>query len=328
MLKILYAASENANSKIQLSRFLQAIKNSPHTIKVAAYKVSSPNGINIDWTLDALKNIFKPEYVTLDNDNFVTYYNQVKYYNPDLIISDCEYYTSHIASVLGTTIWQCSSSIINFALTNDYKYNLGLFSKYAYLINKGGVHLQRVLNILDNSNCNFIYSHFGDTINPPKLKDNFEWIRPYHKIGKESILCHHNVVAGTLGNNKKILSLLKQYPDSVCFTEFMNETYENPILKDIRSQEEFSCNLRNSNLFVCEGQTSFLADAFYNSKYSGVFINLEDTECVINSTISERLKLSTSIYQINEDLIPLMSIDVSSQLSEKIKYLHERIEEL
>jgi len=327
MLKILYAASENENAKIQLTRFLQAMEGKPFIVKVAAYKKSSP-AINIDWTLDCLKNIFKPEYVTLDNDNFVTYYNQVKYYNPDLIISDCEYYTSHIASVLGTTLWQCSSSIINFALTNDYKYNLGIFKRYAYLFNKNQVHIQRLTNILDNSNCNFLYSHFGDCSLPPSIKEGFEWIRPYHRVGKDSVLCRHNVMAGTLGNNKKILSLLKQYPDSVCFTEFMGETYENPRMKDIRAQEEFSCNLRNSNLFVCEGQASFLADAFYNNKYSAVFTNLEDTECIINSIISERLKLSTSIYQATEDLFPLMGKNIFSHLNEKVKYLHERIEEL
>ena len=266
--------------------------------------------------------------MSLDNDNFLTYFEQVKYFNPDLIISDLEYYTSHIANVLNTTLWQCSSSIINFALMGEYKYNLGIFKRYAYLFNKSTINNQRLIHIMDNANCNFLYSHFGDVENPPPLKEGFEWIRPYHQVGKDSILCRHNLVAGTLGSNKKILSLLKQYPDSVYFTEFMGETYENPRLKDIRLQDEFCCNLKNSNLFVCEGQTSFLADAFYNNKYAAVFTNLEDPECITNSTISERLKLSTSIYQPNEDLNPLMNVGPSPQINEKIKLLHERIEEL
>lgn len=326
-MKILYAASENENAKIQLARFMQAMEGKPFTIKVAAYKKSSPL-IHIDWTLDCLKNIFKPDYVTLDNDNFVTYYDQVKYYKPDLIISDLEYYTSYIASVLGIPLWQCSSSLVNFALTNDYKYNLGIFKRYAYLFNKNPLHVQRMLNIMDNSNRIFLYSHLGDCQNPPEIKEGFEWVRPYHQVGKNSVLCKHNVVAGTLGNNKKILSLLKQYSDSVCFTEFMGESYENPRLKDISDQDEFTCNLRNSNLFVCEGQTSFLADAFYNNKHSVVLTNFEDPECVINSTISERLKLSTSIYQTSANLHPMMHLEVSSNLNSQVKFLHERIEEL
>lgn len=327
MLKILYAASENENAKIQLARFMTAMEGKPFIIKVAAYKKSSPL-IHIDWTLDALKNIFKTDHVSLDNDNFTTYYQQVKYYNPDLIISDLEYYTSHIANVLGTTIWQCSSSIVNLALQNDYKYNLGIFKRYAFLFNNNQANTQRLINVLDNANCNFVYSHFGDTESPPELKPDFEWIRPYHTVGKKSVLCQHSVIAGAIGTNKKIISLLKQYPDSVCFTEFLDEHYENPMLKDIRNLEEFSCNLRNSGLFICEGQTSLLADAFYNGKYSAVLTNFEDPECVINSTISEKLKLSTSIYKTTENLVPLMNVDTPIHLNDKVKFLHERIEEL
>jgi hypothetical protein len=326
MLKILYAAQNNVNSKIQLTRFLNAMCGTQHRIKIAAYKISSPQNVSIDWTLDCLQNMFKPEHVTLDNDNFITYYNQVKHYNPDLIISDMEYYTSEIANTLGTALWQCSSSMINFALTNEYKYNLGIFKRYAFLFNRNPLHSQRMINIQDNSNCNYVYSHFGDCQSPPSLKEGYEWIRPYHQVGKIRVPCQHNVVGGILGSNKPLISLLKRHADSVCFTDFQGETYANPMVKDIRNQEEYFCNLRNSNLFACAGQTSFLADAFYNSKHSVVLVNLEDPECVINSTISEKLGLSTSIYQPQEELPLAQPFEIVP--SERIKFLHERIEEL
>lgn len=326
-MKILYAASNNQNAKIQLSRFMKAIQGKPYNVKVAAYKSSSPN-INIDWTLDCLLNIYKPEHISLDNDNFQTYYEQVKYFNPDLIISDLEYFTSHIANVLNITLFQCSSSIINFGLNPTYKYNLGVFKKYAYTFNKNPIQTQRFINILENSNCNFVYSHFGDMDSPPLLKENFEWIRPYHSIGNNYVPCQHNIVAASLDNNKKIVALLKEHQDSVYFSEFCDELYNEISLKDIRNQDEFYCNLRNSNLFVCEGQTSFLADAFYNSKYSIVLPDLEDPECVLNSTISERLNLSTSIYDKNVDLYSYMSAQIPIHLNDKVKFLHERIEEL
>lgn len=297
-----------------------------HTIKIAAYKKFSPS-TNVDWTLDCLKNIFKPEHVTLDNDNFITYYNQVKYFNPDLIISDMEYYTSQIANSLGVTLWQCSSSLINYSLSNRYKYGLGIFKKYAYLFNRNAAHTQRVMNLIDNSNRNFVYSHFGDCETPPEIKSEFEWIRPYHTLGMDTLLCQHNVVAGMLGNNKQIISLLKQYEDSVCFTEFLDETYSNPMLKDIRNAEEFACNLRNSRIFVCAGQTSLLSNAFYNTKPSVVLMNMDDPECVVNATISEKLGLSKNIYQIKEDLSE-MDGNIAVRMNENIKYLHERIEEL
>lgn len=327
MLKILYAASNNENAKIQLSRFIQAMEGKPFIIKVAAFKKSSPK-INIDWTLDCLLNMFKPEHISQDNNNFSIYYEQVKYYNPDLIISDMEYFTSHIAGVLNTTIWQCSSSLINFALPKNYKYDLGVFSKYAHTLNKNPLHYQRLLNVLDNSNCNMVYSHFGDTGMAPPLVEGFEWIRPYHPIGKVSVPCQHNIVAGLIRSNKKIMDVLKKYPDSVAFTEFQGEKYANPLVKDIENEVEYACNLRNSNLFVSEGQTSFLADAFYNNKHSAVFTNLEDSECIVNSTISEKLKLSTSVYQNSEDLNLIMNLPVPIEYDESIKFLHQRIEEL
>jgi hypothetical protein len=325
MLKILYAASSNENAKIQLMRFCQAMVGKPYQLKIAAYRSSSPS-INIDWSLDCLQNVFRPEHISLDNENFVTYYQQVKYYNPDLIISDLEYFTSYIANELNITLWQCSSSLIAFALTNEYKYNLGLFKKYAYLFGKNEVYIQRLINIIDNSNCNFVYSHFGDTDRPPPLKNDYTWIRPYYILGKVSIPCQHNVVASVTHSNKEIIHLLKQHQDSVYFTEFLDEYYGNPVLKNIANVEELACNLKNSNLFLCQGQTSWLADAFYNGKFSAVFPNLKDTECVTNSFISEKLGLSANIYQSNFDLLSLSNRTINPTLNEKIVFLHEMIE--
>lgn len=325
-MKILYAAANNENAKIQLARFIKAMAGQLHTIKVAAYKKSSPP-INIDWTLDCLLNIFKPDQLSLNNDNFQIYFEQIKYFAPDLIISDMEYFTSYIANVLNCTLWQCSSSLINFAVEN--KYNLGLFKRYSFLLEKNNpLRTQRQINMIDSSNCNFVYSHLGDTVQPPALKDNFEWVRPYHQIGKNSIPCQHNIVAGLLRSNKNIFGLLKRYPDSVAFTEFYDETYSNLSLKDIDHEEEYFCNLKNSNLFVCEGQTSFLADAFYNNKYSAVLINFKDLECVTNSVYSENLKLSTSVYDSNEDLNNLMNRPIEQKYNDRVRFLHERIEEL
>jgi hypothetical protein len=85
-MKILYATGNFTNSKIQLSRFLRAMHGSPHQIKIAAYKQSSPEATHIDWTLDCLLNLYKPELMNLDNDNLQIYFEQIKYYAPDLVI--------------------------------------------------------------------------------------------------------------------------------------------------------------------------------------------------------------------------------------------------
>lgn len=329
MLKILYAASNNSGAKIQLARFMEAMRDKPYIVKVAAYKKSSPQ-INIDWTLNCLLNIYKPDLLSLDNDNdnFNIYLDQVRYFAPDLIISDLEYFTSQIANILNVTLWQCSSSMLNFALSHEEKYNLGAFKHYSYILNKHPLHTQRTVNLIDNSNCNFVYSCLGDIEDSPKLKDQFEWIRPYHVVGKHSIPCQHNVIAATLGNNKRIIHLLKNHNDSVVFSDFDGEEYSNLLMKDIGNEAEYACNLRNSNIFVCEGQSSFLADAFYNQKYSIILTDLKDAECILNAAFAEKAQIGSAIYDSQIDLDVYMDKIITNQLNDTSKFLHERIEEL
>jgi|SRR6185436_9162866 len=328
MLKILYAANNSYDARISLQRFLFYVKDKPYTIKIAAYKKSSPP-VNIDWTLDSLLNIYNPNHVSLeDNDNLLTYYEQIKYYSPDLIISDLEYFTSYIANLLNVNLWQCSPLLINYAINKEEKYNLGLFKKYSYLLNRNPTINQRNINIIDNSNKNFIYSHFGDLSHPPTIKKNYEWIRPYHKIGKVSKPCQHNIVVGSLNNNKDIFSFLKNNSDCINFSHFLGEKYDNISIKNYDNQEEYFCNLRNCRLFVCEGQINFLADAFYNKKYTVVVLNFNNLDGIINSAFSEKFKLSVCIYDKNKnlDLIEIPKIDY--QYNNKIHYLHEKIETL
>jgi hypothetical protein len=327
MLKILYAASNHSGAKIQLTRFMRAMQDKPYIVKVAAYKKSSPR-INIDWTLNCLLNIYKPDLLSLDNDNFSIYLDQVKYFSPDLIISDLEYFTSQVASILNITIWQCSSSILNFALSHEEKYNLGAFKHYSYILNRHPLHTQRTVNLLDNANVNFVYSHLGDIQNSPKLKNQFEWVRPYYVIGKPSIPCKHNVVAATLDNNKRVIHLLKQHSDSVVFSDFDGEEYSNLLMKDIGNEAEYSCNLKNSNVFVCEGQTSFLADAFYNQKYSVILTDLKNAECILNTAFAEKAQIGSAIYNSQVDLNVYMDKQINNQLNDSCKFLHERIDEL
>lgn len=326
MLKVLYAASNNENSKIALSRFIRATEGKPFIIKVAAYKKSSPKHLHIDWTLDCLLNIFNPEHLTLDNDNLSTYFSQIKYFSPDLIITDLEYFTSHIASELNITLWQCSSSAINFALSKKYKYDLGVFSKHAYILNKNPIHTQRIVNIIDNSNCNLIYSHFGDAKFAPILNDNFQWVRPYHSLGKYYVPCQHNLMASLNVNNKKILNDLQNYSDTIVFSDFQDEDYNKIKLKDIDNEKEYFCNLKNCNMLLTEGQASFLADAFYNEKYSIVYPNIQNGESIINSAISQKLGLSKTVYNLS-NLNDYLNVSIEASYN-NIKYLHEKIEEI
>lgn len=326
-MKILYAASNNLNAKIQLSRFMKAMEGSSHQIKVAAYRKSSPKDINVDWTLDACCNIYRPDLISLHSDNLSIYADQIKSFNPDLVISDLEYFTNYIATDLNITLWQCSSSMINYALAGSEKYNLGLFKYHAHALNKDTLNSQRTINVIDNSNYNFVYSHFGDMETPLELRTGFEWVRPYHQVSKNYVPCQHNIVAALSKSDKSLINTLKKHSDSVVFEEGVYERYSDLQVKDIRITDEYFCNLKNSKFFICQGQTSFLADAFYNGKYSFIFPDHEDAESITNSQISQRIGTG-QIMSYKDDLLSFESKDIVPVYSSSIRYLHERIEEL
>jgi uncharacterized protein (TIGR00661 family) len=327
-MKILYAAGNHINSKIVLMRFLEAIENKNYNLRIAAYRKSTPPGVNIDWTLDALLDIGNPATLYLDNDNTAVYFSQIKSFKPNLIISDLEYFTSYIANELNIPLWQCSCSMLNFAVTHKDKYKSGTWSIYDGLLNKSDPNTSKILNIMNNSNHNFVYSHFGDAIFPPDIKPEFEWIRPYHYIGKKYKPCEHNIVAATMNNNKQIIHTLKNYEDSVIFLQYPNEIHNNIIMKNINNFQEYACNLFNSRLAMCEGQTSFLADAFYNNRYSVIQTNFNEPECLQNSLFTQHLGFGTMIFNHNEDLNPYLDMSIKYSYKSDIKYLHEKIEEI
>jgi hypothetical protein len=185
----------------------------------------------------------------------------------------------------------------------------------------------RQVNIIDNSDYNFVYSHLGDTINPPKLVDKYKWVRPYHIVGKASPPCRHNIVAATSHNDRNILRALKKYGDSVIFTEYPYEQQPGLWMKDICDLDEYFCNIKNCKLFVCKGQTSYMADAFYNGKYTATITDFNDLECVMNSLFSERQGLSSMIYTYDE-IGKHLDKEVKCVYNCGVRYLHEYIDGL
>lgn len=319
--KILYAAGNNINSKIQLQRFYHAIKDKDYNIKFAAYMKSSPS-INIDWTLDCLLNVYDPTHQYLDNDNLRIYLNQIESYNPDLIISDLEYFTTYIGIKLNIPVWQCSSLMLNFSLDLKEKYNLGLYKKYSILTSKNPAYIRRIVNMIDNSQQKFVYSHLGDLKENIQLKSDHQWIRPYSDVGKVSLPCKHNIVANLIHPNKKIISKLKKYEDIVVFSEINSEKYNNINFKSFNNEIEYYCNLKNCSYFVCEGQASFLADAYYNGKKAIVDQYHDDHEAITSSLISERFNLSTFL----SDNSFSTQQDINVNINNSIVYLHDKID--
>lgn len=320
-MKILYAASKRKNAADQLNRFLRAVEPLNHTIKVAAYR-NTPCIKFVDWNLDALLNIFNPDKIYFENDNLSIYYEQVKYFNPDLIISDLEIFTSHIATILNIPIFQVGPRLLYEGLGD--KYNIGVNKKYSYIFTQE--HVQMTKNMIDNATCNFTYSHLCDLANPPPLKNNFEYVRPYHVLGKHSPACYHELVGITSNNDRKMIQLLKTSSDAVLFTNFIHESYPGIILKNSGYFNEYACNLQNCTYFINQGSAEHLADAFYNNKFSWIMPDFTDHESIINSVIAEHFKLGQVLYDSINKLCPVELPEL--RYNAGVKFLHERLHEI
>lgn len=324
-LKIVYAANNSYDSKIRLWRFLQNVEGENYQIKIAAYKKSSLFQ-NTDWMLDSLLNIFDPSKISFDNDNLKIYYEQVKYFKPDLIISDLEPFTSYIAGLLGVKLWQASPILLSYGLSYADKYKYGIRKNYSHFFKHRTSISQHLQNILDNSDRKFIYSHFVDTINMPHINERYEWVRPYHLLGHASKPCQHSVAGAIMEPDKSIYNFLKGIEDSVVFSQFVGEKYSNPTVKDLENEIEYACNLRNSDIFLCQGHTSLLADAFYNEKYSLIFPDFKDLECVSNAVLGEAVQLSKTMY--GSKLPQKLEVEkIMIDYKPSVKFLHQYISE-
>jgi hypothetical protein len=299
-MKLLYANSRYSGAHLRFDRIYTALQDQ-HTIRVAGYANNSD--YPLDWTLDALYGPLGSNRIHYDTALFTAYCQQVEAFAPDLIISDLEPFTSHLAKELNIEIWQMSPSLMTHGVREGP--TSGLRSRYGSIVNGGEYSASNskwFQDALHNASRKLIYSHFGDLINPPALNSGFEWLRPYHLIGEQSPPCQHQIAAVSLENNKHLLAFLKQYQDVVVFSKTPQERYTDLILKDANNLIEYACNLRNCQTFVSEGYSTHLADAFYNGQHAYIYPNLRDRESIIHFTVSEQLKTGTVIYNWDTQL--------------------------
>jgi hypothetical protein len=174
---ILYAAGNRPGSFHQMERFLQSVKKQNHTIKLAAFK-SSMGNLPIDYTLDCLLNFTNTNSNISFNSNYNYYYNEIKRFAPDLIISDFEIYTSIIAIEANIKLWIASPVLLFYALKKRLKDEIGIYKNYSYLFNAKSTKKNYVRYILHNSDKLFVMSHLCDLKDKPTLLPKYEWIRP------------------------------------------------------------------------------------------------------------------------------------------------------
>ena len=176
-MRILFGASNNIGSNIMLSRFLE---NAPeHEIRTAAYYKNHRYLHSIDWCLDALynkqytKNYFKNKYgiagPPVDHSLSDMIINDLLEWEPDLVISDCEFFTATVAKVLEVPLWYCSPILQVTGIEHDKK-ELSVTYK-----------LKQYLYSLPEADAYLVYSPLCDIASRPILKSGYEWIRPYFK---------------------------------------------------------------------------------------------------------------------------------------------------
>lgn len=178
-MKILYGAGKRPGANLQLKRFLD---HCDHEIRFATYLRYSECLPYIDWTLDALKstNSFDKKAVNnlfgyksaphVDYGNAEILLEEIDIWKPDLVISDAENITAHVAKSLEIQLWYCSPLHLLDGIEWDKKQ-----LKYHIVLEK----VRKQLLALPNAELTLIYSPFCDISMRPILKPGYEWCKPY-----------------------------------------------------------------------------------------------------------------------------------------------------
>jgi len=199
-MRILFGAGDFPGSNIMVSRFIQ---NAPdHEIRVAAFYRNHKYLHSIDWCLDALRytkvgdsNYFKEKhgqsgpYVNHEMANLII--DDLLEWQPELVISDCEYFTAMVAKALEIPLWYCSPMLQMTGIEHDRKeINTKIFDT-----------IKLYINSLPQGERYLIYSPLCDIICRPFLKRGFEWIRPYSVIGSETTSIELPIIQRVLPKN-------------------------------------------------------------------------------------------------------------------------------
>jgi hypothetical protein len=175
--RILYAAGNRVGSREQLKRVISSIDGNSHELRISAYS-KSMGSLDIDYNLDCLLNFTNQDGNITFNNNYLFYFNELKRYSPDLIISDLEAYTSIIGLEMSKEVWQVSPVLLYTGTNQGTKYSNNIRKNHATVINRIFTKKPYINFIINNSDKRFVYSHLCDIEKSPELLSNYEWIRP------------------------------------------------------------------------------------------------------------------------------------------------------
>ncbi len=289
-MKIIYAVGNRVSGAIRLSRFLKNIDNK-HEIKIAGYSESTYLISHVEWILNSIsltKLAFKNSlYSAKYNQDYISnIIKDVIEFDPDLIISDDEYVFSLMANELNIPLWYCSplNMIDGIKWEEKHIYSYFFFHHKRYKFPKADEYL--------------IYSPFCDIENPPKLKENYNWVRPYYEN------CSHYLIEN-IERKEKLDSIIKYVK-----------------LKD--------------DYFFTDGNTDYISDAIYNNKKIIITPSINNVDSLINSVLVEKYNIGYNLGQI--ELMNMLAIEEIEKAynktydeivlnNEQYLQLHEKVEE-
>lgn len=328
MIKILYSAGNRSGANSQLIRFLEQAENK-FEVKIAAYIKSSRSFKYVDWTLDCLHNnlislrytyklwnLFGHKGIPRVNfENVAIFLKEVKEFNPDLIICDGEEIAAHIGKTIGCRVWYCSPLHL-WDGTSDRVREFRYQAIY--------VMLQHYLNRIPTADRTFIYSPFCNIKHQLTLKDEFEFIKPYYI--KSNNYSEKSTYVINERKRKNIHEIIRALPYD--FNIFN--------LSNIKQKEKYINALNNSgDVYITNGETSYISDAIYNRKKIIVLPNINDWEMTLNANIITRYNLGYDLGQLEymkdyarEELIETINKEYDTDYLnvQGYPYLHEVIE--
>lgn len=259
--RIIYSAGNRIGSELQLSRFLKNI-NKDYELKIAGYVKSTYNITRVDWLLNSAHKR------KISNEIFInTAYNSevienilkdVIEFGPDLIISDNEHIFGYIANEIEVPLWYCSP--LNLIDGIDF----GNRSIYSYFYFKFGKRYK-----LPQAERYLIYSPFCDIKNSPKLKNGYEWVRPY-------------------------------YEDSLNYSieEIERRSKFDKINRYIEYKDDYT---------FTDGHTDIISDSFYNNKKIIIVPSIDNVESLLNGELVDRYNIGYNLGQV--ELMEMLAIE-------------------
>lgn len=286
-MKIVYSAGNRYGADQQLYRFYNAAKQN-HDIKIAAYLKSSYSLINIDWTLDALRNfdsLPSPNSIAslfghagaprVDVRKTEILLNEIDKFNPDLIICDFENILSHISITLNIPLWYCSPLHLMDGVEWKRKEIL-LKTPFVLTLNQ--------LQKLPPASKKLIYSPFSSLEEIFTLKEGYQFVSPYYQ-----------------GWNKKEIAII---PDPTRNLE--------RIIQAVTFPERF---------VLLSGETDYLSDALFQKYSVAISPNPTDTESMLNARVCELLDLG-----YNLGMIEGLKYDAVNKLEETFQNKNEPLD--